>query len=238
VTAQSTASPRTLARVAGWLYLVIIVGAGFAQGYVRGTLFVPGDAAATAANILGSEGLFRLGLVADLVAFMADAAVAVLLGVLLLPVSRTVSLLAAAFRLIAHPAIGAMNLLNHYGALAFLDGSGSLSAFGPAEREGLALWALEAHRHGYLIAGAFFGVHLALLGWLLFRSELFPRALGVLVAVAAVGYLTETLTYFLVPAWAPFGASLVVVTASVAELSLCLYLIVKGVRTTEGSPDA
>jgi len=227
------ASPRALARAAGWLYLVIIVGAGFAEGFARGTLVVPGDAAATAGNILAAEGLFRAGLAADLVAFLADAAVAVLLYVLLRPVSATVSLLAAAFRLVAHPAIGGLNLLNHYAALALLDGSGSLSAFEPAQREALALLALEAHGQGYLIAGAFFGVHLALLGWLLLRSELFPRALGMLVAVAAVGYLTETFTYFVAPAWAPFGTTLVVVTASAAELSLCLYLIVKGVRTTE-----
>lgn len=232
---SSEASPKTLARTAGWLYLVIILGAGFAEGYVRGTLMVPGDAAATASNILGSEGLFRLGLAADLIAFLADAAVAVLFYVLLLPVSRAVSLMAAAFRLIAHPAIGGLNLLNHFGALAILDGAGALAALEPGQREALALFSLEAHGQGYLIAGAFFGVHLALLAWLLVRSELFPGWLGALVAVAAVGYLTETFTAFVVPTLAPLGAGMVVVTASVAEVSLCLYLIVKGVRATGGA---
>jgi hypothetical protein len=224
------ASPKALARTVGWLYLVIIVGAGLAEGYVRGSLVVPGDAATTASNILESEGLFRFGLVADLVAFLADAAVAVLLYVLLRPVSHTVSLMAAAFRLVAHPAIGGLNLLNHWGALALLQDSASQTEFGPEQLQAMALLSLEAHAEGYLVAGAFFGVHLALLAWLLHRSELFPSALAVLIGAAAVGYLTETLTYFLVPTWASVGAGLVVVTAGVGEVALCLYLIVKGVR--------
>ncbi|MEQ8331011.1 MAG: DUF4386 domain-containing protein [Longimicrobiales bacterium] len=220
------------ARTAGWLYLVIIVCAGFGEGYVRGTLVVPGDAAATAANLLASEGLFRLGLVADLVAFLADAGVAVLLYVVLRPVSRTLSLAAAAFRLVAHPAIGSLNLLNHFGALAVLQ-SGSLAGFGEVQRESLALLALDLHGYGYLIAGAFFGVHCALLGVLLYRSELFPRLLGILMACAAAGYLIETGAAFLAPSLDAAASALVVVTAGIGEVSLCLYLIVRGTRAPD-----
>ena len=228
-------SARTLARWAGVLYLVIFVGAGFAEGYVRATLVVPGDAAATAAAILGSEGLFRLGLVADLVAFLADAAVAVLLYLLLRPVSRTISLMAAAFRLVAHPAIGGINLLNHFGALLLLQGQTYLGAFGPAQRESLALLALDLHGYGYLLAGAFFGVHCALLGYLLYRSDRFPRVLGVLVGAAAVGYLVETGVFFLAPAWEGVASGLVVGTATAGEGALCLYLLVRGVRKDAGA---
>ena len=221
------------ARVAGLLYLIIIVCAGFSQGYVRSTLIVPADPAATATAILGAEGLFRLGFVADLVAFLADAAVAVLLYLLLKPVSHTVSLLAAAFRLIAHPAIGSLNLLNHWAALLLLDAGGPLASFEPAQLQALSLVAVDLHASGYLIAGAFFGVHCALLGYLLYRSVLFPRFLGVLLVAAALGYLTETFTHFIAPTYADLGSAMVVVTASVAEVTLCLYLIIKGVRRTE-----
>ena len=223
---------RTYARITGLLYLIIIVCAGFSQGYVRATLITPGDPAATAAAIQGAEGLFRLGLVADLIAFLADAAVAVLFYVLLKPVSRTLSLIAAVFRLIAHPAIGSLNLLNHWAGLLLLGGGGSLTAFEPAQLEALSLLALDLHGYGYLIAGAFFGVHCALLGYLLFRSELFPRLLGLLLAAAAVGYVTESFTHFAAPAYADLGSAMVVLTATVAEVGLCLYLIVRGVRTT------
>ena len=62
-------------RITGLMYLIVIVCAGFAQGYVRANLVVPGDAAATAANILEYTPLFRLGLVADLIAFILDAVI-------------------------------------------------------------------------------------------------------------------------------------------------------------------
>jgi hypothetical protein len=225
------AEARSLARTTGFLYLIIILCAGFAEGVVRGGLVIPGDAAATAANILGSPGLFRLGFAADLVAFLCDAAVAVLLYVLLVSAGRTLALLALAFRLLAHPAIAAVNLLNHFGALLLLDDSGPMGVLPEGQREALALTALELHRVGYLVGGAFFGVHCALLAILLVRSPRFPAVLGGLLGLAAVGYLAESFTFFLLPAFEEPAGMLVVVTAGVAEVAFCIWLLVKGVRT-------
>lgn len=218
------------ARVTGLLYLVIIICAGFAEGYVRGTLVVPGDAAATATNIIASESLFRLGLVGDLIAFLCDAAVSVLLYVLLLPVDKTLSLLAAAFRLIAHPAIAAINLVNHFAALYLLRGSGIGAAFDTGQLHEIAMFFLDLHGTGYLIAGAFFGVHLLLLGYLLVRSGYMPRVLGVLVVVAGLGYLIDSFGTFLTPGFQQLYAWIVGVTAVAGEVSLCLWLLVKGVK--------
>src|SRR5690606_9303965 len=117
----------------GLLYLIVIACAGFSEGAVRSVLVVPGDAAATAANIRGAEMLFRVGFVTDLIAFMSDLAIALLLYLLLRSVQPTVALLAAGFRLLAHPAIAAVNLLNHWGALALVGGAGSLSPIDPGE---------------------------------------------------------------------------------------------------------
>jgi hypothetical protein len=221
---------RRLARIIGLLYLVVILCAGFAEGGVRSVLVVPGDAAATAANIRASEMLFRIGFVADLVAFLSDLAISILLYVLLRPVNRTVALVATGFRLLAHPAIAAVNLLNHWAALVLVGGAGYLSSFEPGQREGLALLALELHGYGYLIGGAFFGVHLALLSWLLVRSDLFPRVLGFLVAGAGMGYLVESFGMFLFPAHEALYGALVMVTAVLGEVALCLYLLSVGVR--------
>ena len=224
------------ARITGLLYLIIIVAAGFAEGAVRGSLVVPGDAAATAANIRASEMLFRAGFVADLVAFVSDVAVSILFYILLRPVNRTVALIAAGFRLLAHPAIAAVNMLNHYGALLLVGGAGYLSPFDPVQLEALALLAMDLHGYGYLIGGVFFGVHLALLGWLLARSQLFPQVLGLLVVAAAGGYLVESFGMFLFPAHASVYTALVTVTAVVGEVTLCLYLLVKGVREPLSPP--
>ena len=221
------------ARVAGLLYLIIILCAGFSEGVVRSGLIVPGDATMTAENIVASEGLFRLGFVADLIAFMCDAAVAVLLYVLLKPVSKTISLLAAAFRLIAHPAIGTINLLNHFAALQFLGGENYLKVFEPQQLHALALFFLERHGYGYLVAGAFFGVHCFLLGYLLFKSDLFPRPLGILMVVAAFGYLIESFGNFLFPSHEDALAWVVGVPAVFGEVSLTLWLLIKGVNVKE-----
>lgn len=223
------ATARRYARAAGLLYLVIIVGAGFAEGYVRAGVIVPGDAAATAANIRAAEGLFRLGLVADLAAFLSDAAVAVLLYVLLRPVSRTISLLAAAFRLVAHPAIGGINLLNHLAPALLLGDAGYRTALEPEALEALSLFFLEAHGYGYLIAGAFFGVSLLLLGWLVFRAAYLPRVLGVLLALAGAGYLIESFGTVVYPAGEAVFTWIVTVPAVLGEVGLALWLVAKGV---------
>ncbi|MEK9501953.1 DUF4386 domain-containing protein [Gaopeijia maritima] len=225
-----TALLRSRARLAGLLYLVIIVSAGFAEGFVRGGHIVPGDAAATAESIRAATGLFRFGLFADLLAFVADAGVAVLLYLVLRPTSRTLALLAAAFRLVAHPAIGALNLLAHQAGLSLLEGRPAMPAFSPEQIEQLALLALDLHGYGYVIAGAFFGVHCALLGVLLLRSVHFPGWLGALLIAAGFGYLFEVTAVFAVPGLEALAASVVVVTAGIGEVVLCLYLLIAGVR--------
>lgn len=218
------------ARIAGVLYLVIIICAGFSEGYVRSGLIVTGDAAATAGNIIESEGLFRLGLVSDLVAFLCDAIVAILFYYLFMPVSKMLSLVAASLRLLAHPAIGSLNLLNHYAALKLADGGGMLSSFEPEELQSLALLFMDFHSTGYLIAGVFFGLHCLFLGYLLYKSELFPGFLGILLAIASVGYLTESFGTLLVPVYEVTYVWMVAVSAGIAEVTLCLWLMIKGVR--------
>ena len=224
------------ARTIGLLYLLVILLAGFSQGYVRASLFVPGDAAATANNIANSEALFRLGFATDLTAFLIDLAISILLYLLLKPVDHTLSLLAAAFRLLAHPAIGSLNLLNHYLVLEVLGGGGMAASFDAGQSQELVLLLMNAHRDGYLIAGAFFGIHCLLLGILLHRSKQFPGLLGILMGIAALGYLMESFGNFLFPGNEGWLALLVGISAAVGEVSLTFYLLVKGVRKPPGMP--
>jgi len=219
------------ARVAGVLYLVVIVCAGFAEGYVRTGLVVPGDAAATAENIASSAWLYRVGFASDLVAFLSDVAISVLLYVLLRPVSKTVSLLAAAFRLIAHPAIASVNLLNHFMALLLASEGAGGTGLDAEQVQALATLFIEAHGIGYLIGGAFFGVHLLLLGYLIYRAAYLPQLLGVLLTLAAAGYLVESFGTFLLPRYEAVYVWIVAVPAAVAEVSLALWLVIKGIRT-------
>ncbi|MCB0529084.1 MAG: DUF4386 domain-containing protein [Saprospiraceae bacterium] len=217
------------ARIAGILYLVIIVCAGFSEGFVRAGAIVPGDAAATADNIVRSASLFRLGFASDLIAFLSDIAVAVLLYALLKPVNQTLALLTVFFRL-AQSAILGINLLNHFTPIMLLSGTGYLNAFEPAQLQALAMLFLEMHGYGYLISGVFFGLHCFFLGYLLYRSDYFPRILGILMVGASFAYLIDCFTNFLAPDLAPVTEWLVVTMAVIAELSFALWLLIKGVR--------
>ncbi len=218
------------ARLAGVLYLIIILCAGFSEGYVRGGVIVSGDAAATAANIRASEWLFRIGFTTDLLAFLSDVALAVLFYVLLRPVDQVIAMIAAAFRL-AQASILGINLLNHFEVILLSSEAGYLGVFSSAQIDALMLHALETHRHGYLISQMFFGVHCLLIGYLLWRAASFPRAIGALMVIAGVGYLADGFGFFLLPSVAPTVSPFFLTPVVVAELSLCLWLLLKGVRT-------
>ncbi|SNT27882.1 protein of unknown function [Ekhidna lutea] len=218
------------ARLTGILYLLVIICAGFSQGYVRGTLFVPGEPENTLANIVASEGLFRLGLTTDLIAFLLDAVIAILLYQLLKGVNKTLAIIAAVFRLLAHPAIASLNLLNHYMVIEAATSGGYLSVLGMEQQETWTMLFLQAHNYGYLLAGAFFGIHCLLLGILLNRSNLFPSIFGILMVFAAFGYLIETFGNIMIPGNEALLANIVGFSAAVGEVSLTFYLLIKGVN--------
>ena len=209
-----------LARTAGLLYLIIIITAGFAEGFVRGEMVSMADPALTAANIDGARDLWGMGIIADVIAFTCDAVVAVLFYHLLKPVSKPLAMAMAVLRLIAHPAVAMANLINMASPLWLLGGSGS---------EQLVANALHAHHMGYLIAGAMFGVHCILLGYMLVKSLSFPSWLGFLISIAGVTYLIESFGGILFPQHEETLQMVVVVPAVIAELSLCLFLLIKGV---------
>ncbi len=223
---------RTRARITGFLYLLIIICAGYSQGFIRESLIVFDDAIVTAENILSDEWLFRLGLVADLIAFLLDTVVAILLYQLLKPAGKTLAMIAMTFRLLAHPAIGSINLLNHMMALEVLK-SGHEMGIAALQAPSLALTFLEAHRNGYLIAGAFFGIHCFLLGILIYRSGKIPHVFGFLMIGAALGYIMESFGNFLFQGNETWLSWTVGLSAAVGEVGLTFYLIIKGVRRHE-----
>ena len=215
-------------RFTGLLYLFVIIFAGFSQGYVRGTLVVPNDALATATNIIENEGLFRFGLTLDLIAFILDAIISVLLYQIFKPFGKHLALVSSALRLIAHPAIGSLNLLNYYLAYEVLGGAEFLTAFDQDQLNALSLLFMEAHRYGYLIAGGFFGLHCLLLGILIYKSNTIPNLLGGFLMGSAAGYLIETFGNFMMPGYEEYTALIVGIAAAIGEVSLTLYLLIVG----------
>jgi hypothetical protein len=217
------------ARLAGTLYLTIVGLGIFAEVAVRSSLIVDGDAAATAANIRDSEWLFRAGFAADLIVFLCDVALAVILFLLFRPVSRTLSLLAAAFRLTQTAIIG-LNLLAMFAALLVLEEADYLSAFGAGQTEALAALSLDIHAYGYTLGLTFFAVSTLIIGSLAIRSGVVPKALGVLLLLAGAGYLADSFAFFLVPGYDGSISPILLAPAIVGEVWFAVWLLIKGRR--------
>lgn len=218
-------SPGAL-RAAGAMYLAIIALGLFGEAYVRGTLVVPGQALATLQAISAQPGLWRLGVAGDLLMHLLDVPVTVLLYLLLRPAGRNLALLATAFNLV-QTAVLATNKLTLVLPLFLLDGTGAMGAFSPEQQAALLRLGLQAHAHGFAIGLLFFGVTCALRGWLIWRSGLLPRALGVLLLVAGAGYVTNSTALLL---WPPLAGTLfpwVLLPALAAETWLALWLLTR-----------
>jgi hypothetical protein len=224
---------KNTARIAGVLYLIIIVSGIFAEFVVRQSLVVPGDAIATAANIVASEGLFRLGIAGDLIMIMSDIALALVFYVLLKPVSHALSLLAAFFRLVQATILG-INLLNLFFVLQLLSGAEMFATFSADQLASLASMFLAGHGIGYSIGLIFFGLSLFVLGFLVVKSGYLPKILGALLIVAGVGYLIDSFASLLLPNYGDFETIFAVVVflpAFIGELSMALWLLFKGIDT-------
>ena len=223
-----TSSPSLKARIAGLFYLGSILG-GLTGLSIRSGLMVKGDAAATAANILASEPLYRASIGADLISFACYVGVTAMLHGLLKPVSPTISRLAAFFSL-AGCAICAAVTVNLIAPLILLKGAPYLAAFRPDQLQALALWSLKMHGQGYNIGLVNFGFYCTLLGYLVFRSGFLPRIVGVLLAFGGVCWLTDSLATIVAPPVATALSSFTGIGAFAGEASLCLWMLAFGLN--------
>lgn len=220
--------PLTYARVAGFAYLIVFI---LTPAIWVESLIVPGDAVTTASNIMASESLFRMGIASWLIVLASDAVVAWALYHLLKPMNRSLSQLAAWFRLL-FVAIFGINLLNWLNALQLIGGADGFTVFETGQLQSQVMLYFDAYDYGTNIAFVFFGLHIAVLGYLVFKSEFIPRILGVLLMVASVGYLIDSFASILSSNYANSETSfllMVAVPAIIAELALALWLLIKGI---------
>lgn len=227
--ASIESSPQRYACIAGILYLVIIVLGMFGELYVRGTLVVPGDAAATSAAIAASPLLWRLGIAGDLLMHIFDVLLIVILYYLLRPVSRSLALFATLINVV-QTAVLVANKMTLLIPLFLLESPRYLTAFSPEQVHALVYLAIYAHGYGFGIGLIFFGVSCLVRGYLIIKTGYLPKALGVLMAIAGVSYLVNSFALLLAPSFAAAIFPGVLIPAFVGELSLTLWLIFKGVN--------
>jgi hypothetical protein len=212
----------------GLVYLVIIVCGLYAGLAVRDVLIDPGNPAASLANILQQETLYRSAYLADLLMVVADVVIAFLFYGLLQGTSPFLAAVAAGFRLLQAAILGA-NLSHALAPVLLLQQMGADGIPGPALLE-FAAYHFRAFDHGYLTSGVFFAINCMLMGWLLYRSVHFPRFWGWVLGIAGVAYMADALAAFIAPSAKPFTEPAMLLSALFAEVGFCIWLLAKGIR--------
>jgi hypothetical protein len=220
-----------LARITGLLYLLLAVCGMFAP-IVLEALVVPGDAASTARNIADARWMFGASLVTWIVIVVIDIALSVTLYLLLEPVSRALSLVTAAIRIVYSAILGTI-LLNLFDALRLLTNTVWETGLDTQQRQTMALASLDTFSAGFLLALVFFGVHLLALGCLFYRSRYVPRVFGMLLVAAGAGYIADSLASFFVSGYGGLWSVIFLVPVVVGELGLTVWLLVKGVKVRQ-----
>jgi hypothetical protein len=223
-------SPKRLARIAGFLYLLVGIFGGFAEGYVEPKMYVAGNAAATAANVVANSGLLRMGVTADLLDATVFVFVALALYILLKDVHKSMARAMLVLVILA-AAITSLSALFEFEGLRVATGAVDLAAFGTAGSNGMVLLLLDAQHYGLLIAQIFFGLWLAPLGYLAYRSGWFPKALGVVLIAACASYLVDLLAAFLIPDIGKAIHGYMTILPALAEPAMVLYLLIVGIKT-------
>jgi hypothetical protein len=222
-------SNKKLARIAGLLYLIVIATGLFAEIFVRQTLRVSNDAIATAHKIQTSEILYRLGIAADLTNFVIGLPCVLIVYLLFQAVNKHLLRLALTF-VIIQTAIIAVNLLNQISTLLFLTNDAYMTSFQPGQLATLALHALDLQAHGYGIGLVFFGFYCLVVGYVIFKSGLIPRVIGILYSVSGLCYLLNSFTLILFPKMSGILFPYFAFPAFLGEISFCLWLLIMGIK--------
>jgi len=223
-------STKKTARVAGLLYLLLVLTAPISLMYVPGKLIVWNNAAATASNILASQSLFRIGIVSSLVSSVTFIFLVLALYRLLKGVNQHQAALMVILTLAGVP-LGLLNELNQLAVLALTRGADVLSALDKPQRDALALFFLNLHGQGIIVAELFWGLWLFPFGLLVFRSRFLPRILGVWLIINGCAYVTMSLTGLLLPQYYR-TVSNVALPALLGEMAIMLWLLVMGAKET------
>jgi hypothetical protein len=181
---------------------LMVIAVGLAEGLAMGRVVVPGDAMATIANITAQEGLFRFGIFGHLMVIILDIVAAWAFYVYLLPLDKPLSLLAAWLRVIYAGFYG-VALLNYFQLAQMLGQGGYAATLGSGALQTQVTLMLNAFHDVWDMGYVFFGLHLALLGWVLFKSGAIPKWVGAIVLMGGISYLVDYVSKILLVGFAP-----------------------------------
>ncbi|MGK7378083.1 DUF4386 domain-containing protein [Planococcus sp. 1R117A] len=226
------------ARVAGLGLLIVILTTLILNMFVFGSLFIPGDAAATVTSITANDLLFRLGIAVFTLVIILEVVVAWALYILLRQVDKSLALLAALFRLI-YTATLAASIFNFLSLLQLIQQEIYLEVLETNQFHAQVIFLMDAIYHGGFIGLVFLGFHLLLLGYLVFRSAFMSKIIGILVMLAGLGYLFDNFAFLLVANYIEYETIFVLVPfflGIIGELALAIWLLAKGKKISKIEP--
>ena len=226
--ARRQARVQSWARLAGVLGLVSVVAGGFGEAYVPAALLVPQDTSATAANILGREWLVRWGFAAYMVEALCDVTLTMLFYALFRVAHGEIALAAVFFRLIGTAGFAVAQVL-FFASLPTLQSGSPVEAFAPDQRNALAMLLIQTSHHTQTLFTMFYGVGTLAFALLMYLSALLPPVIGILVMLAASGFIVKAFTAVLAPA---YSSPLLLAPAGISFLVLSCWLVLKGIDTS------
>jgi Domain of unknown function (DUF4386) len=224
-----TAETKT-SRLAGLLYLIVVVTGIFSLAYVPSQITVSGDPQTTVNNIMTSESLFRFGIASVMVKQVTFLLLPLVLFRLLRPVGEAAATFMVALAAVSVP-IALVSLSSRLDALSLLIDARYATVWAPQQLQAEVLLALGQYRNGLLITKLFWGLWLLPFGYLVLKSGFLPKIFGILLMLGCLGYVVDVFGDLLVPGYADTAISrFVLLPASVGEIGTCLWLLIVGAR--------
>ncbi len=216
------------ARLAGILYLMLIIGGIISLKYIPSQLIVRESASKTFENIANSEFLFRLGIVSGIITFLIHILLPLVLYKLLHRTNKFQANLMVIFSLIS-VTIFFVNILNKFAVLTLINKPEYLEILGKTELQTQVMFYLDSYNNGIQISQIFWGLWLFPFGYLVYKSGFLPKLLGILLMAGCFGYLILFFGGFL---YSDFNktiiSEIVGYPASLGEIGICLWLLIMG----------
>ena len=221
-------SLRTAACIAGLVTLTMVACAPFAELYAYPRLVITGNGAETVKNIMAHQKLFAAVIMCYTITFVCDIVAAWALYILLKPVNAYLSFLTALFRLI-FAVVAIVSLLNLVNTFRLVTNPDFMTLFKPDQLQAQVMLQLTAFRYGFHFGLILFGIHLILLGYLVFKSKYIPWLLGWLLIISGVGYFISSIQPYLFP---ELNVGFAVYTFF-GEIIFMLWLLIRGWKIQE-----
>lgn len=225
----NSGSLKNTARIAGLLYLFLIITGVYGVMYIPSQIIVPGDSVSTAKNIISNELLFRTGFLNDIISNTIFLFLVLVLYRLLKIVNENIAKIMFALVIVQIPCVFIMETFN-ITALMILKGE-ILKTFELGQRQDLAMLFLNINDYGTLPLEMFWGLWLLPFGLLVFKSEFIPRVFGILLVIGGIAYMIDSTIGILFPVYSSIVKYPTLLLVAIGEISITLWLLIKGVKT-------